>query len=126
MTAPFEQAVTFLPVADLERSHEFYGDALGLELVLDQGACRIYRVAGEAFIGVCRRERPAPAGGVIVTLVSQDVDGWHERLAAAGVEVTKPAAYNPEYDIYHCFLHDPDGHVVEIQRFQAPEWPRPG
>ncbi len=122
----FDQAVTFLPVADLERSHAFYAGTLGLELVLDQGACRIYRAAGEAFVGVCRRDGAAPAAGVIVTLVTDDVDGWHDRLTAAGVEVTKPPAHNPEYDIYHCFLLDPDGHVVEIQRFQSPEWPRPG
>ncbi len=119
----FDQQVTFLPVADLERSHAFYAGSLGLELVLDQGACRIYRAAGDAFLGVCRRERAAPAGGVIVTLVAQDVDGWHRRLVAAGVEVAKPPAYNPDYDIYHCFLRDPDGHVIEVQRFESPEWP---
>ncbi len=122
----FDQQVTFLPVADLERAHAFYAGVLGLELVLDQVACRIYRAAPEAFVGVCRREDARPVTGVIVTLVADDVDGWHERVVAAGGEVTKPPARNDEYDIYHCFLRDPDGHVVEIQRFESPEWPRPG
>ena len=50
----FDQQVTFLYVADLAVSSHFYQDLLGLALVLDQGACRIYRVAGEAYIGFAR------------------------------------------------------------------------
>ncbi len=121
----FDQQVTFLPVADLERSHGFYAGVLGLELVLDQGTCRIYRAAGDAFLGVCRRDDAAPADGMILTLVAHDVDGWHEHLSQAGVEVTKPPSYNADYDIYHCFVRDPDGHVVEIQQFRDPGWPAP-
>jgi len=52
---PITQQVTFLYVADLEATHRFYSDLLGLPLVLDQGTCRIYRAAGEAFLGFCRR-----------------------------------------------------------------------
>ena len=38
----FDQLVTFLYTRDLEQSAVFYGETLGLPLVLDQGACRIY------------------------------------------------------------------------------------
>ena len=40
--------ITFLPVADLNRSAGFYEGALGLFPVVDQGTCRIYRVSGRA------------------------------------------------------------------------------
>ena len=33
-----------------------------------------------------------------------------------------PPALNPEYGIYHCFLRDPNGYLVEIQRFLDPSW----
>jgi catechol 2,3-dioxygenase-like lactoylglutathione lyase family enzyme len=71
----FDQFVTFLYTRDLERSAAFYGELLGLPLVLDQGGCRIFRVARDAFIGICRcsEARPCSPGGVIVTLVSDDV-----------------------------------------------------
>ena len=45
---PFEQSVVFFKVASLESTDRFYRDILGLDLVLDQGACRIYRAAGTA------------------------------------------------------------------------------
>jgi catechol 2,3-dioxygenase-like lactoylglutathione lyase family enzyme len=95
----FDQFVTFLYTRDLEQSTAFYGELLGLPLVLDQGGCRIFRVARDAFLGVCRcsEERPCSPGGVIVTLVSDDVDGWYERLEAKGVAFETPPRANPKY-----------------------------
>ena len=114
----FDQQVTFVYVSDLDRSAAFYGDVLGLELARDQGACRIYRVAGDAVLGVCDH-RPCEPGGLILTLVSDDVDGWAERLRAAGHDVDGPDD-NERYAIRHLFVRDPDGHLVEIQRFDDP------
>lgn len=122
--ARFDQQVTFLSVADLDASVEFYGGLLGLEQVLDQGACRIFRTAPAAFLGVCthRGDRPATEG-VIVTMVTDDVDGRHAELVARGAAFQAPPAYNRRFDIYHAFLRDPDGYLVEIQEFRDPAWP---
>ena len=117
-TTSFDSQITFLYVADLARSSVFYGDVLGLELARDQGACLIYRVRDGAYLGVCSHRPPDP-GGVIVTLVADDVDSWAARLVAAGHEVEGPAA-NERFALYHCFVRDPDGHLVEIQRFDDP------
>lgn len=117
-TASFDAQITFLYVADLDRSAAFYGGVLGLELARDQGACLIYHVAGQGYLGVCSHRPPEP-GGVIVTLVADDVDGWAERLAAAGHDVDGPAT-NERFGLYHLFVRDPDGHLVEIQRFDDP------
>lgn len=120
----FDQQVTFLMVGDLDASDHFYRTLLGLELVLDQGACRIYRTAPSAFLGVCTHRGGAPATeGVIVTLVTQDVDGRYAELAARGAVFSQPPARNERFDIYHAFLRDPDGYLVEIQQFCDPGWP---
>ncbi len=119
MCAPgFDSQITFVYAEDLARSAAFYGEVLGLELARDQGACRIYRVRPDAYLGVCNHRTPDP-GGVIITLVSDDVDGWADRLRAADIEVDGPHA-NDRFELYHCFVHDPDGHLVEIQRFDQP------
>ena len=119
----FDQQVVFLPSGDLERSDRFYRVLLGLPLVLDQGVCRIYRTGPHAYVGVCEHLDADATAGVIVTLVSDDVDGWYQRLAEAGVEFENPPSSNDRFGIYHVFVKDPDGNVLEIQRFGDPGWP---
>jgi catechol 2,3-dioxygenase-like lactoylglutathione lyase family enzyme len=121
----FDQQVTFLSVADLERSTTFYADTLGLALVLDQGDCRIFAVAASAFVGVCMRPDAVLPDGVILTLVTDDVDGCHARLVASGVTCERAPSLNRQYRIYQAFYRDPDGYLIEIQRFLDPAWPAP-
>lgn len=123
---PVDAQITFLPVADLGRSAGFYEGALGLHLVVDQGTCRIYRVCGASYLGICERPGTLPHAGIIVTLVSPAVDAWHERLVGAGVDLLAAPSFSEQYRIYHAFYRDPDGHLVEIQEFEDPAWADPG
>jgi catechol 2,3-dioxygenase-like lactoylglutathione lyase family enzyme len=122
MAKDFESQITFLATQDLRATVQFYERTLGLRLVLDQGQCRIYKVAEGAYLGFCKRKEVPAAEGVIVTLVTEDVDTWCDRLRDHGVKIEKEPAYNPKYQIYHCFLRDPNGYLVEIQRFEDPRW----
>ena len=124
MTA-FSQQVTFLLVADLAVSSHFYERLLGLQLVLDQGDCRIYRVSSTAFLGICERSDRGDPNTVLVTLVTDEVDACHRDLVAAGVPCEKEPQLNEKYNLYHAFYRDPDGYLIEVQRFLDPNWPRP-
>lgn len=117
-----EALITFLFVSELETSATFYEEALGLSTVVDQGDCRIYRVTENAFLGICERPDRVQDDGLIVTFVTVDVDGTHTRLVKAGAVVESPPAHNDQYGIYHAFYRDPDGHLVEVQSFDDPEW----
>lgn len=119
-----DQQVTFMYTADLKTTAHFYETVLGLPLVLDQGTCRIYRVSNSGFIGFCQRDDAAKPDGIIVTLVTQEVDAWYAYLQEQGVSFEKPPQLNPAYNIYHCFLRDPNGYLLEIQRFLDPGWPQ--
>ena len=118
----WDALVTFCYTADFESTTHFYEELLGLPLALDQGNCRIYRVRDGAFIGVCRRARTPDSDGIILTLVSDDVDGWYARLVRRGVQFERAPSYNPKFKIYHCFARDPNGYLIEIQRFNDPSW----
>ncbi len=121
---PIDQQVTFLYTRDLETTARFYEDVMALDLILDQGSCRIYRVSGDSFLGFCQREEaPQPPQGVIFTFVTTAVDAWYEFLSGQGVVFEKPPALNPTYNIYHCFVRDPNGYLLEIQQFLDPAWP---
>ena len=123
MPLTIESQIVFLATRDLPMTAAFYENTLGLTLALDQGKCRIYQVAEKAFLGFCAKDEIPARDGVIVTLVTRDVDEWYEQLRTKGVKFEKAPAHNPEYQIYHCFLRDPNGYLVEIQRFDDPRWP---
>jgi len=121
-----EQQITFLYTQDLAATARFYEGVLGLALVVDQGDCRIYRTSSDGYIGFCRRQStPEEPMGLILTLVTSEVDAWYRHLTEQGIAFEKPPALNPKYDIYHCFLRDPNGYLIEIQRFNDPAWMEP-
>ncbi len=120
---PIDQQITFLYTNDLESTSRFYEEIMGFPLALDQGSCRIYRVGGDSYLGFCQRATiPAPTSSIILTLVTPEVDRWHNYLSDQGVAFEKPPELNPRYNIYHCFLCDPNGYLIEIQRFLDPAW----
>jgi catechol 2,3-dioxygenase-like lactoylglutathione lyase family enzyme len=114
--------ITFLDTHDLEITAQFYEEAMGFPLVLDQGGCRIYETAQNAYLGFCERSPVAAEVGVIFTLVTDEVDRWYERLRDADVPIEKAPALNEVYGIYHCFVRDPNGYLIEIQKFLDPNW----
>lgn len=119
-----------LYVEDLERSIQFYRDAIGLEFKLHGDAYAEFATEGTKFALFERSKLPeligsaaeaerseGPAGEVLILV--DDVDGEAERLRAAGVE---PLTGPVDRAWGHRTLHvaDPDGHVVEL----AQEIPR--
>jgi predicted enzyme related to lactoylglutathione lyase len=119
-----DQQVTFFYCEDLEKTSQFYQNVFNLEMVLDQGTCRIFRVCGDAFVGFCQKEEPpTDKSSVIFTLVTQDVDGWYRHLSEHSVQIEKPPTENPIYNIYQMFVRDPNGYLIEVQRFLDPAWP---
>jgi predicted enzyme related to lactoylglutathione lyase len=126
MPAPITQQITFLDTADLARTADFYERVVGLRLARDQGSCRIYHVCAGAYLGFCQRTQSsavAPRGAeavTVLTLITDQVDEWFHRVQALGADVVKPPADNPPYRIYNAFVRDPNGYLVEIQRFWEP------
>lgn len=110
-------SLVFLFVADLDRSTAFY-ESLGLEVRIDQGSCRILGVGQALMVGLCGGRTPSP-DGVIFTLVTDRVEEVCADLVSRGVALESGPEYSPTYDITHAFLRDPDGYLVEIQRFES-------
>jgi len=118
----FDSHITFLSTIDLETTARFYENKLGLNLTLDQGLCRIYKVAGESYLGFCQNDKLPPTAGMIITLVADDVDSFCDQLIEKGVVPEKHPVFNPDYNIYHAFFRDPNGYLIEVQRFEDPRW----
>ncbi len=121
---PLDAQITFLYTRDLQTSAAFYEDVLGLALAADQGSCRIYQVhARGAYLGICQRQdAPQDGAGIIFTFVTQNVDGWYRRIVARGWQCEHAPRQNDTYNIYHFFLRDPSGYLIEIQKFLDDNW----
>ncbi|CAM3960818.1 VOC family protein [Deinococcus frigens] len=117
MPHPFSAFIGFYPTTDLAATHDFYVGTLGLTLARDQGTCHIYSVAGGGYLGFCLREAVELPPTVVLTLVTDDVDGVYETLHKAGVKAEAAPKHHAEYGIYHFYAKGPSGERVEIQRF---------
>ncbi|QKZ05625.1 VOC family protein [Pseudomonas eucalypticola] len=114
--------ITFFYYDDLAPISQFYEQVLGLELVLDQGVARIYRLGEHSYFGIVDGQRghlkAQPRSAVLLTLVDEDVEGWHQRLQAKGVAGLSPILRGTYCE--HFFFEDPAGYALEIQRFHNP------
>lgn len=118
MTAITSQ-ISWVYSEDIDASFRFYEVALGLALERDAGSARIYRTAKGARIGVCGvfGDRVAAPAGSMITLITDDVDGWYRALKARGVALKGPPEVLERFNIYSFFVTDPAGYVIEIQSF---------
>lgn len=121
---PIDQNVTWVYCNDLEATCRFYRDTLGLKQVLDQGGCRIFKTSASAFLGVCqvRPGRYVEPKGVVITFVTDDVDGWHRHLVAKGVKPEGTPERSEKFNVYCFFARDPNGYLLEFQTFLDPAW----
>lgn len=121
---PVDSQITFFYKDDLAQTAQFCEGIIGFQLNLDQGTWRINPVSKDAYLGSCQ---PASAGQptsdlprVIPTIVAHSVDRWHSYCHERIIQLEKRLATNPELNIYHLLLRDPDGYLLEIQQFLHP------
>ena len=119
-----DDQIVWVYTEDLPGTARFYGETLGLTQVLDQGQCRVFRTTARSYVGVCkvRPGRTVEPRGIVLTLVTDEVDGWHEQLKKAGAMIEAPPRVAPEFGIYAFFAQDPNGYRLEFQRFLDPHW----
>ena len=116
--------ITFLYFKELTGPAHFFEEILDLQKVDDQGFARIYRIAGGGFIGIVDEAHgygDAPASqNVLITLVTEDVHGWYQRLQAAGVAIDAAPAIHEKANVEGFFFEGPGGYAFEIQKFLNP------
>ena len=117
--------ITFLYFKELAGPAHFFEEILQLQKVDDQGFARIYKISGGAFIGIVDEAQgycDAPAAkNVLITLVTEDVHQWYERLQAAGVAIDAAPAIHEKANVEGFFFEGPGGYAFEIQKFLSPE-----
>jgi len=106
--------IIFFKTKNLEKIKEFYLEKIGCDLWLDQGGCAIFN-AGNMLFGFCQREE-CETEGIITFFYSkkQKIDELYEKFKKIALDSPKQ---NKKYKIYHFFAKDPDGRLIEFQKF---------
>ena len=110
-------------VADLERSERFYVDVLGLEVLNriqtpDVEELIVGSASGGSQLILARHAdgRPVVAGGGMwkVYVATDDVQAAFRRAVDAGAEVVAEPRHLEQFKVTIGFVHDPDGHLIEL------------
>jgi predicted enzyme related to lactoylglutathione lyase len=118
-----DYAITFFYYDDILAIAPFYEQTLGFELVVDQGLARIYRVGRSHFgivDGTKGHLRTTPKSAALFCMVTDDVEGWHAKLKAAGVPKLTEIRSATWCDRFF-FFEDPAGYALQVQHFRSPE-----
>jgi catechol 2,3-dioxygenase-like lactoylglutathione lyase family enzyme len=114
-----------LHVSDVERSTKFYMKVLGFESRnISVGSERNISLLRCGMQGLDLLEVAADLHGgeemnhIALNVETDDIDEVEEKLAKAGVEVSERTSQNS------VFIHDPDGHKIEILPRSAQEGER--
>ena len=117
---PARSSITFFYYDDLAAAGAFYETIMGFELLMSQEIARVYRIAPHSYFGIVDGAkghlRARPESAALLTLLVDDVEAWHLRLAAAGAPHLTEIRSNSFCD--HFFLKDPAGYAIEVQRFR--------
>ena len=111
-------SIFFLGTKDLIKTHEFYHEILGLEMIKDQKVCKIYKITDQSSIGFCEHIEPTVnEKSPIVTFLCDSVDDTYNNLEDKGLIINEAPTINEKFNIYHFFIKDPNGYTLEFQKF---------
>ncbi len=120
-----QSQITFLYYRDLQPVSKFYQEIMGFELVEDQEWAKIYRIDGNAYLGIVDEERgfhkAQKKSAVLITWVVDDVLGWYDYLRRKGVRILTDLWEVEDIQVRGFFLEDPGGYAIEVQQFLKPE-----
>jgi predicted enzyme related to lactoylglutathione lyase len=110
--------ITFFYYRDLPAAMRFYEDVLGLRLAIDQGWCKIYRIADGAHVGLVDEtrgmHRAHPVKPVQLCIRVADVDAWRAWIEGKAANLSG-MFQNDALGIRAFVFEDPEGYQVEIQ-----------
>ncbi|MBO9432288.1 MULTISPECIES: VOC family protein [unclassified Sulfitobacter] len=112
-------AITFQYYRDLPTAMRFYEDVLGLTLAIDQGWSKIYRIDGQAHVGLVDETRGMQKWQekktVQLCLRVPDVDAWYAWAEANKVAGLTKMFDSDELGIRAFAMNDPEGYQIEVQ-----------
>ncbi len=117
--------VTMFYYLDIEPAAYFYGEVLGLEKTLDLAWVKFFRTGPASSVGLVTQgdggwHKVQDRNAVMLSLVTDDVDAWHDRLSKRD-DVTFLKPVGDGGPVRSFLLEDPGGYTVEFFEWLAAE-----
>ncbi len=116
--AAIRSQVTFLYYEDLPEAIRFYEQALGLQASFSLEWVKIFQVADGASVGLVDIRRghfkQAETKGVMLSLVTDDVDPWYARLKGLDAKLLSSPKDSPQTGTRGFLFQDPGGYTLEF------------
>ena len=110
--------VVFFYYPDLKEAETFYTSIMGFHETFGLDWVKIYRTNEGASIGIVDEKkgflREAKEKPVMLSWVTDDVDGWHRYLKNQGVEIKTEPKDTAETGIRSFIFSDPGGYTLEF------------
>ncbi|HUS78789.1 MAG TPA: VOC family protein [Patescibacteria group bacterium] len=119
MSEEVKGVITWLYYQDLPKAMEFYETVLGLNMVVDQGGAKIYKIREGAYVGLVDENRgyhrASDIKPVILCMNVYDADSWYERVRSHDLEIEVMLKESEVLKVKVFMFRDPEGYVIEIQ-----------
>ena len=117
-TMKYSSAITFLYYKDFSYGVDFLEGVLELELVMDQGFARVYRVNEKSFLGIVQEKgfNDVP-GSTLFSLTTNKVEEEYKRVHKLEVYKLSDIKHFKQIPLKSFFFDDLEGHKFEIQQF---------
>jgi catechol 2,3-dioxygenase-like lactoylglutathione lyase family enzyme len=111
----------FLYYKDLTLAQEFYANTLGLEMVLDYGFAKLFRISETTYVGLVDEQKGMHKASepktVTLSFVTEEIDEWYTYLKNKGVEIRGEVGDATRHPTRGFVAYDPEGYFLEFERF---------
>ena len=117
-----QATVLWLYYDDIERMQRFYRDALGRDIIVDQGWAKVFPVSSTGYIGLVDGERglhqATAEKSVTVSFFTDDAEGWLAYMQGReGFEFRTPELVDESGMVSVFVGYDPEGYFLEWDTF---------
>ena len=105
---------------DIDAARRFYGETMHLQATFQDSWVTLYRLTPSSYIGIVQEggsayHRARDENAVMVSIVTNDVEGWYQTLTREGsVKVLKEIYDHESVPIRAFLIEDPGGYTVEF------------
>jgi hypothetical protein len=114
--------VLWLYYADLELIQAFFREALGVDILVDQGWAKVYPASPTGFLGFVDGDRGLHQAtgekAVTVSFFTTGLEAWLEHMGEVESFELRPPGMSAEGDFVRTFVgYDPEGYYLEWDEF---------